>query len=404
MSSEGWKYSPSTNNPVNLTPGQVATWSQLGITSNANMSMSFTINVQNINSNWRSIFHVTNYNANCCNVGDRVPALWITADALTLYICNSTASNGNYCFSTNSSLSLNTDTNVLITWSGQTVNIYLNDVLDITFNYNEALTAANGNANVYICDPWYSTGGFTIENFTVSNGDTDSSLSSEQWEYGPSTNSPVSLTPTQVATWSELGITTNTNMSISFIINVQNINSNWRSILHITNDNTDCCDIGSRIPAFWITAGALTLCIANSTSSNGNDYFYTNSSISLNTNTTILITWVGQTVTVYFNGNFDSTFTHSDPLTAPNGDANVYICDPWYSTGGFTIENFIIKGIAATPALSTNNFSTEYFYNQIEEEDKINNLIYKDSAKVIMILTIIIFIIYIIYCITNKKK
>ena len=57
-----------------------------------------------------------------------------------------------------------------------------------------------------------------------------------------------------------------------------------------------------------------------------------------------------------------------------------------------------------TPSLSTNNFSTEYFYNQIEEEDKINNLIYKDSAKVIMILTIIIFIIYIIYCITNKKK
>jgi hypothetical protein len=365
-----WKYTPSIGNFIKLNGGNiVTTWSNLNIPSSSNMSVSFTINLQNVNSNWRSIFHVTNTNNNCCNIGDRVPAVWITAGAQSLLVVNSISSNGNAHFYS-SNLPLNTNIKVDIIWKGQNVKIYFNGLFNTQYNYPSPLAQTNGNANVYIADPWYSTGGFNIQDLTFYNGQSltfpvsTNTTSSPTWTYPPSVGKAVALSGNNLATnWSNLNIASNSNMSVSFTINIQNVNGNWRNIFHITNTNNDCCNIGDRVPAIWITAGAQTLHICNSTTNTGNDYRYTNN-IPLNTDTKIDIVWKGQNVKIYFNGKLSSQYSYSSPLNPANGDANVYIADPWYSTGGFTVKDLTFyNGPSIQPPTSTKPYNYLGCYN-----------------------------------------
>jgi hypothetical protein len=165
-----WKYTPSIGNPIKLFQNNYVTnWANLNITSNTNMSVSFTINIENINPNWRNIFHVTNTNNDCCNSGDRVPAVWITDGGQSLLIVNSINSDGNSYFYTGN-IQLNIPTKVDIIWNAQNVTVYFNEVLNIIHDYPSPLISTNPNAYVYIADPWYISNGYTIQDLTFYNG------------------------------------------------------------------------------------------------------------------------------------------------------------------------------------------------------------------------------------------
>ena len=41
------------------------------------MSVTFWIIITETKSDWRNIFHVSNQNVDCCNPGNRVPAMFI---------------------------------------------------------------------------------------------------------------------------------------------------------------------------------------------------------------------------------------------------------------------------------------------------------------------------------------
>jgi hypothetical protein len=362
--SNTWKYTPSIGNFIKLNGGNVVTnWSNLNIPSSSNMSVSFTINLQNVNGDYRSIFHVTTGDN-----GNRIPAVWITAGAQSLLIINLMSNNDNAAFYT-SPLPLNTNTKVDIIWQGLNVKAYFNGILNSQSTFTSPLAQTNGNANVYIADPWYSTGGFNIQDLTFYNGQSltfpvsTNTISAPTWQYTPSVGKAVTLSGNNaVTTWSKLNIASNSNMSTSFTINIQNVNSNWRNIFHITNTNNDCCNIGDRVPAVWITAGAQTLLIVNSITNNGNSYFYTNN-VQLNTDTKVDIVWKGQNVKIYFNGLLNSQFDYSAPLATTNGDANVYIADPWYSTGGFTVKDLTFYNGPSIQLSSTKAYNYLGCYN-----------------------------------------
>lgn len=436
--SPSWTYSPSANSPTTLVNNMVTNWSNLNVSTNSNMTVSFILNILNVNSNWRSIFHITNSGNNCCSnsPGDRVPAVWITAGALTLLISSSTTNNGNdYFYSP--SIPLNINTAVDIVWSSQNVKVYFNGLLVSQYNHSASLISATSGAQVYIADPWYSLGGFTVKSLSFYNGqhistasqntfygngnskiacskdkicvnnennqthyfcygsttgclwnsndcNTDSDCQAKYtssstrytdagstcqtvtsnpahwgnytcqyplynaatttWVFPPSLNTAMTLYPVNVGPLSSLGITSNSSMTLSFVINVQSINSNFRNIFHASNSGNDCCsnNPGDRVPAVWVTAGSLTLHISSSTTSNGNDYFYS-STLTLNQTTQVDIVWSGQNVYVYFNGTKVSQFTHSSPLISIAPISSTYICDPFYSTGGFTIKNLSLS-------------------------------------------------------------
>jgi hypothetical protein len=50
----------------------------------------------------------------------------------------------------------------------------------------------------------------------------------------------------------DLGILSNTHMTIAFWMNIQNPAPYWRNIFNINNGAIDCCDNGSRIPSLYI--------------------------------------------------------------------------------------------------------------------------------------------------------
>jgi hypothetical protein len=149
-----------------------------------------------------------------------------------------------------------------------------------------------------------------------------------------------------IGEWSSLNIKSNTSMTISFMIKIIEVGSDWRNIFHVTNTGYDCCSLeGDRVPGIWITPQSTTLHISNATTTNGNDVMYTNS-ILLNTPTQVDINFNGKYIYVFFNNKLVNTFNHiSTPIPAKK-TATVYIQDPWSTTKEvYQIKNFTLRNL-----------------------------------------------------------
>jgi len=148
-------------------------WKDLNISSNSNMSISFLLYISNTYNNWRNIFHISNNNNDCCNIGDRVPGLWIYPKSTRLLLVNDIKminNNKQVGVSTNDGIRLNRDCFITMTWSNTTVSIYENGLLKASRDYKLPLIAAIPEASFYIGDPWYKANeGIQIKDFTIYN-------------------------------------------------------------------------------------------------------------------------------------------------------------------------------------------------------------------------------------------
>lgn len=251
-------------------------------------------------------------------------------------------------------------------------NLYLNGNLYNIYpnvNYPSSISRNNqyiGRSNwcSSTCDPYYNG---NIADFRVFSGVLSASSitniynapNPNNWKYTPSIGNPIQLFPNNYITnWSNLNISSNSNMSVSFIINIQNINPNWRNIFHVTNNNNDCCNSGDRVPAVWVTNGGQSLLVVNSINNNGNAYFYT-TNVPLNTPTKVDIIWNVQNVTVYFNEVLNTIYDYPTPLIPTNPNAYVYIADPWYISNGYTIQDLTFYN---GPSLAPPTSELEYNY------------------------------------------
>ena len=57
--------------------------------------------VHSAHSGWSNILHFTSTGSNCCNIGDRVPAIFLRPGGGSLHITNAVGDNGNYWFDHN---------------------------------------------------------------------------------------------------------------------------------------------------------------------------------------------------------------------------------------------------------------------------------------------------------------
>lgn len=149
--------------------------------------------------------------------------------------------------------------------------------------------------------------------------------------------------------WSNLGVSSNAIMTISFWLQINNLGNNWRNIYHVSDGSE-----GSRTPASWIAPNDTYISICNSGSGNG---WFPSPSISLNTPTYFTLVWNNLNVYVYINGALVKTNTYTDPYNMANGNSLLYIGDPWYaSNGGMQIKNFCIYNTS----LSANDVANIY--------------------------------------------
>jgi hypothetical protein len=148
----------------------IGNWSTTNITNSATMSIAFWINISTTNTNWRNIFHVSNQNIDCCDSGNRLPAMWICPGNTQLYVRHSTSTNGDDGPGCSSyQVPLNTNVFITVVFNSTTMVLYANAISQQTYTYSSPLISADSTASFYMADPWYSYGGFQIKNFTFYN-------------------------------------------------------------------------------------------------------------------------------------------------------------------------------------------------------------------------------------------
>jgi len=353
------------------------------------MTISFSIIIKNLNANWRNIFHITNDGNNCCSVGQRIPALWIWPNDTRLHFRFSSQESGNNGVDSANQIQIGVETYITLTVSKSIISIYYNGKLD-----NSAITywnfiKANPDAMVYISNPWYSTDGFLIKNLRITNGniyekiDNSSTYDDKQdaWLFSKSTGTYYQLIPNQYLTqWSKLGIKSISNMTISFIVNIGQINLNEqraRSILHVSNSGSNWGQVGDRIPGIWLhsTENRLHICFSTSATTNDNcqEVLDSNRTLPFGVDCQVTIITYNKTCYLYFDNVFDSTIKYNGNLISPNSDATVYVCDPWHDRIGNPYNIVKIKDLK----ISNGN-------KIINPPDTVGNFIkkgcYRDSA------------------------
>jgi len=167
------------------------------------------------------------------------------------------------------------------------------------------------------------------------------------------------MTPIQntlIGDWSTTNVKNSAIMSVSFWINISELNPYYRNIFHVSNQNKDCCDIGNRVPAMWICPSSSKLTVGADISTNGNASPGCSLSNTLNTNIFITLVFNTTTMVLYANAESQQTYTYSSPIVSANSDAQFYISDPWYVSTGYQIKDFSLYDFA----LSSNEVKMIY--------------------------------------------
>ena len=140
----------------------------------ANMSISFFMQINSGHNQWRNVFHFTQDGQNCCEKGQRIPAMWIFPDNTTnMHIRFSTDSDGNDGINTSDytpNISLKKPYLITLVFDNNHFSFYINKqrVCDKDFNN---IYKRNGDTLMYIGDPWHGANdGLLINNFTLYDG------------------------------------------------------------------------------------------------------------------------------------------------------------------------------------------------------------------------------------------
>ena len=164
-----WVY--ETSSDLWITPNQntlIGDWSTTNIKNSTIMTISFWLNITDLNPNWRNIFHVSGSNNDWQNIGDRAPAVWIYPNFTNLHVRNDSTTTTNLGISQSTYTPiLNTPVFVTIIYNTTTVTLYVNDSLSDTFTYSPGMEEASSDAQFYISDPWYISTGYQIKDFSL---------------------------------------------------------------------------------------------------------------------------------------------------------------------------------------------------------------------------------------------
>ena len=112
--------------------------------------------------NWGSIIHVTK-GGNCCNVGDRSPAIWTSPGKTTLHIVFGDSRNGNWHILETGPLPLGEPVGIRITAEGSSVTAIIGSQ---TYRLKQPTRRPTGkNYKIYMADPWYEPANADIDDF-----------------------------------------------------------------------------------------------------------------------------------------------------------------------------------------------------------------------------------------------
>jgi hypothetical protein len=128
-----------------------------------NYRITFTLRQTGYVSNWGCLFHFTMTGNNCCNVGDRMPAMWFEPGSNKFHIPIGDIYHGNWYLSPPHEITLNKDTPIEIIANGPNVLVKIDG---IEYNYQQPNRRPTGLATLHAPDPWYTRFQGELRDFT----------------------------------------------------------------------------------------------------------------------------------------------------------------------------------------------------------------------------------------------
>ena len=114
---------------------------------------------------WSSIVHFSATGNNCCNYGDRVPAVWFYPGSRRLHVIDGHGPIGNDECAITEELEVGTKYTVTIEGYQKVVDVSLNGVVKCTEPRQDRRGGGFSRATVYASDEWYEPAHGTIDNF-----------------------------------------------------------------------------------------------------------------------------------------------------------------------------------------------------------------------------------------------
>ena len=129
------------------------------ISGKADYMLSFDITPTGTIGDFGSILHFTTDN-NCCNFGQRSPAIWFHQGTTRLYVAIGDSTDGNWRLDTDA-LPLNVRTKITLECKGKDVKLTVGKKV---YTATQPTYRFSGNLIVYAGDPWYSVATAEISN------------------------------------------------------------------------------------------------------------------------------------------------------------------------------------------------------------------------------------------------
>jgi hypothetical protein len=341
-----WEYQSSKGRWTQLRAGTNFEYGTINLFSNTQKSFTFWINIQNVNNNWRNIFHIT-ASGNCCSPGERAPGVWIWPGSTRFLVVHDTSYTANDWYGIDGA-DQNQNTFVALVWNENKFSVYINDDLIGEYTLRGTLTEPQTTSKFYIADPWYPCDGFMIKNFhawdrALTKGEVaeikNLSTTDPSYSYAPSMKRWIRLTKGENIPYKKLAITSTKVKSFTFYLWIQRTHNTWRNVFHITNNNRDCCNPGDRVPGMWVWPDSTRLHIAHDTSANNNETF-NQDGIEVKKPAFVALVWNLGILNVYIDGILKGSYEYKGDLIDVAPDAKVYLSDVWYENVGLFVRKF----------------------------------------------------------------
>lgn len=321
-------------------PKALATSNPVTVQVPLNYDLEFYINPTGIQPGWGSIFHYSQQAKDCCDPGNRMPALWFHPGSTQLYVVADAASQGNWLFSSTVTLPMKTFTKINIRAQGRSVKLFINDKEN-----NGGITPSDrvsGKASFYSADPWYTPAIATIKDYVLRD------LDLAPFPQAPSSLSQYlavqSLLPsTTLAASSPSNVEVPPSYDLEFYINPSGFQDHWASIVHYSRNAKDGSDPGDRMPAIWFHPGTTRLHVRIGSATEWSWGIDATGALPLNTFAKINIRAQGRVVKLFINDEENAAGTA--PSDRPFGPAKFYRSNPWYPPAIVTVKDYVLRDL-----------------------------------------------------------
>uniref|UniRef100_A0A7M5WXS8 Peptidase S1 domain-containing protein n=1 Tax=Clytia hemisphaerica TaxID=252671 RepID=A0A7M5WXS8_9CNID len=340
-------------------------------------SYSFTFEMKPTGTiaGWSNIVHAYDKEGNCCGVGQRIPAIFMSSNSTRLRIANAVSINGNY--GVNRNIPMGQFTNVTIQQVEQSGGSYL---YSIYLNTTKIASTVNtqpqefDNVQLFASDKWYNPSKVVLRYFNFQSpfskydptkdnnelaeeickgrcidlkdkcgimlgcGDVQFDVS----KHCPETCETYLLVVPVV--WDRLYKNIgkiHKSYSFTFEMKPTGTIAGWSNIVHAYDKEGNCCQVGQRIPAIFMASSSTRLHITNAVSGKGN--YAVNRNIPMGQFTNVTIQQVEQSdgsylYSIYLNTTKIASTVNTQPQEFDN--VQLFASDKWYNPSKVVLGYF----------------------------------------------------------------